>query len=99
MTTIFFWIYIFLDILWFLVFVDVILSWLSIFNINIRPKFLASIMDPIYNFVKKNISTTIGPLDFTPIIVIFWIYFLKVLLMILFPEISSLIQLYSLYSY
>lgn len=99
MTTIFFWIYIFLDILWLLVFIDVILSWLSIFQINIRPKFLANIMDPIYEFVKKNISTNIGPLDFTPIIVIFWIYFLKMLIIIFFPEISNLVQLYGSINY
>lgn len=99
MTTIFLWIYIFLDILWLLVFVDVILSWLSIFQINIRPKFLANIIDSIYEFIKKNISTTIGPLDFTPIIVIFLIYFLKKLLIIFFPEISNLIQLYESINY
>lgn len=95
MINIIFGLYIFLDILSLLVFVDVILSWLMIFWLNLRPQFLASIIDPMYNYVKSIISTTIWPMDFTPIIVIFWIYFLKILLIWFFPEISKMIQLYS----
>lgn len=95
MINIIFGLYIFLDILSLLVFVDVILSWLMIFWLNLRPQFLANIIDPMYNYVRNIIPTTIWPMDFTPIIVIFWIYFLKVLLIWFFPEISKLIQLYS----
>lgn len=95
MITIFFWIYIFLDILWWLVFIDVILSWLTLFGLKIRPKFLTNIIEPIYIFIKKKIPTTIWIIDFTPVIIIFWIYFCKWLLLIFFPEISKLIQLYS----
>lgn len=95
MLNIIFWIYIFLDILGLIIFIDVILSWLLIFQINFRPKFIASIVDPIYSIIKNNISTTIWIMDFTPIIVIFLIYFLKWLLLTLFPELSEMIQLYS----
>jgi uncharacterized protein YggT (Ycf19 family) len=95
MLNIIFWIYIFLDILWLLIFIDVILSWLLVFKINFRPKFISSILDPIYNLVKNNIPTTIWIIDFTPIIVMFWIYFLKWLLLTIFPEVYEMIQLYS----
>lgn len=89
-----FWIYIFLDILYVLVFVDVILSWLLIFNINLKPKFLSDIMRPMYQNIKKLFPTTFGPFDFTPIIIILIITFLKWLIVVFFPEISSLLQLY-----
>lgn len=95
MWNIIFWFYVFLDLLALLVFIDVILSWLLIFQINFRPKFIANIIDPIYKFIKNNIPTTIWPMDFTPIVAIFWLYFLKWLLLLLFPEISRMIQLYS----
>ncbi|MDD5770517.1 MAG: YggT family protein [Candidatus Gracilibacteria bacterium] len=87
--------YIFFDIIGILVFIDVILSWLLIFQINFRPKFIANILDPIYKFVKSKIPTTIGIMDFTPIIVIIGIYFLKGLIIAFFPEVSNLIRLYS----
>lgn len=95
MLNIVFWLYIFLDIISLFVFVDVILSWPMIFGINLRPQFLANIIDPIYKYIKNNISTTIWPMDFTPIVVIFWIYFLKILIISFFPEVSKMIQLYS----
>ncbi|MGB2110775.1 MAG: hypothetical protein ACPHY8_02405 [Patescibacteria group bacterium] len=41
-------IYILLEIMQYIIFADVILSWLTLFGLNIRPKFLADIIDPIY---------------------------------------------------
>ncbi|MCP4523009.1 MAG: YggT family protein [Candidatus Gracilibacteria bacterium] len=76
---------IFLKILEVLVFIDVILSWLQIFGLNLRPKFLADIIDPIYNTIKKLIPTSIGGLDFTPIIILLFITFLTGLIEMSFP--------------
>ncbi len=92
MTTIFIALIIFLNILEYFVIFDVILSWLAIFWINFRPKFIASVMDPIYSKIKSILPTTIWPLDLTPIIVIFAIIFLKSLIFVFFPEISSIIN-------
>jgi len=60
----------------YILYVDIILSWLPLFWVNFRPKFVSDIMDPIYDFIKKKIPTTIWMLDFTPIIIIFIIIFL-----------------------
>ncbi len=78
-----------------LIFIDIILSWLSIFWIQLRPKFLSDIIEPLYAFVRKYISTTLWPIDFTPIIVIFSIRILQIIILLFFPEIGWLIQLYS----
>jgi len=95
MINIIFWIYIFLDLLGWFIFLDVILSWLAVFGLNIRPKFLADIIDPIYSLVKKNITTTISMLDFTPIVVLLIIYLMKLILLILFPELVATLQNYN----
>lgn len=83
--TIFLSVVIFLEILEYLVFLDVILSWLMIFWLKLRPKFLRSILDPIYSTVKKYIPTRFGAFDFTPIVVILLIVFLRGLFVMYVP--------------
>lgn len=68
---------IFLEIIEYFIFADIILSWLTLFGIRFRPQILRNIIDPMYHFVRKYIPTTIGPFDFTPLIIIFWIIFLQ----------------------
>jgi len=77
---------IFLEILTYMIIFDVILSWLTIFWLNIRPQFLVDIIEPLYKNIKKVIPTTFWPLDLTPIIVIFSIIFIKWVLVLMFPE-------------
>ena len=77
---------IFFKILTYIIFFDVILSWLSIFWLKIRPQFVANIIDPIYANIKKILPTTIWPIDFTPIVVIITIIFIEWLLYLMFPE-------------
>lgn len=88
-----FWIYIFLDLLYLIIILDVILSWIMVFWINLRPKMLSDIIDPIYEKIRSIIPTTLWPLDFTPIIVLFAIYFLQWIVVMFFPEVKWLIQL------
>lgn len=76
----------------YLIFLDVILSWLTLIWLKFRPKFLANIIDPLYSMVKKIIPTTIWILDLTPIVVIILIYFLSTLLLTLFPEVLPYLQ-------
>lgn len=95
MINIIFWLYIFFDILGLLIYIDVILSLLQIFQINIRPKFLENILDPIYEFIKKNIPTSIWVFDFTPMITIFILHILKIVLLVFFPELNNTLQLYT----
>ena len=76
-----------LDILWFIVLANVIMSWLVNFQVlNIRQPLVAQIyagleriMAPIYGPIRR-ILPTAGGLDFTPLVVIFGIFALRVLL-------------------
>lgn len=65
------------DVIKYIVILDIILSWLTLFWLKSRPKFIADIIDPMYNFIKKIIPTTFWPMDFTPIIILIILIFLK----------------------
>lgn len=64
----------FLTMIRWIIFIDVILSFLTIFGIKFRPDFIASIVDPLYAWVKSVIPTNIWPLDFTPIVILIIIH-------------------------
>ncbi|MDD3793560.1 MAG: hypothetical protein PHI37_02015 [Candidatus Gracilibacteria bacterium] len=42
------------DIIKYIIIIDIILSWLILFGLKTRPKFIADIIDPIYNSIKKS---------------------------------------------
>lgn len=75
-----------IEIISYIVIFDVILSWLPLIWINFRPKFIADIIDPLYKSVKRIIPTAIWPFDFTPIVIILLLIFIKGGLYIVFPE-------------
>lgn len=77
-----------LEIVSYIVIFDVILSWLILLWINFRPKFIADIIDPLYKNIKKIIPTSIWPFDFTPIVIILLLMFIKGALYIVFPELQ-----------
>lgn len=79
---------IFFDILTYIIIFDVILSWLQLLWLRWRPNFIAQIIDPMYSGIKKVIPTSIGPLDFTPIVIIVLLVFLRWALFIVFPELQ-----------
>ncbi len=87
MTTILVAILLLTDVITYIVFLDVILSWLTLFWLRIRPKFLADILDPIYKKIKETIPTTIWPLDLTPIIIIFLMIFVRWIIIAFEPSI------------
>ena len=68
--------FLFLRILYWMIIIEVILSWLALFGMHIHIKALTDITRPLYRFVKKYIPTTIGMIDFSPIILIFGLQFL-----------------------
>ena len=65
----------------YLIFADIILSWLTLLWLKMRPMFIASIVDPIYEWIKWKIPTTIWPLDFTPIVILI---FMEVFIMFIY---------------
>ena len=73
------------DMIKYIIFIDIILSWLAVFWLRVRPKIVAEIIDPLYSKIKKIIPSTFWPIDFTPIIVLF-------VLMIILNFLLSLIQ-------
>ena len=85
--------YLFLEIISYIIIADVILSWLTLVWLNIRPVFISSILDPIYKKVKNTIPTTIWPLDLTPIVVILIIAVFQSLIVWFFPWVLGLILL------
>ena len=89
MTTIIFTLLIFFELIYYIIIIDIILSWLILFKIRFRPKFISNILDPLYSFIKKTIPTTFWAFDFTPIIVIVFLLFIRWLLLYLFPEVQT----------
>ena len=96
MNTIVIWILIFLEIFSYIIFLDVLLSWLTLIWIRFRPKFIGDILDPFYNFIKKIIPTNIWPIEFSAFILILFIILIRWAIFIVFPEvrveINSLIR-------
>ncbi|ATU05078.1 hypothetical protein BKN14_01320 [Candidatus Gracilibacteria bacterium HOT-871] len=64
-------------LIYYIVLIDIILSWLSLFGLNLRINFFKSILDPIYDRIKNIIPTTIGPFELAPIILIFALFLVQ----------------------
>lgn len=79
---------IFIEIITYIIIADVILSWLTLLWLKFRPKFISDIIDPLYKNVKKIIPTSFWPLDFTPIVIILLLAFIRWALFIIFPELQ-----------
>lgn len=77
------------DILTYIIFFDIILSWLTLLWLNIRPLFVSQILDPIYETIKKYIPVSFWPFLFTPLILLLILYFIKWLVFLAHPGISS----------
>lgn len=77
------------DTIFYIIVLDVILSWLSLFWLKIRPKFISDLLDPIYLKIKNTIPTTFWPLDLTPIIIIFITIIIKSFVFAFDPNIAQ----------
>jgi YggT family protein len=56
--------------IYWLIIIDVLLSWLSVLGVRVVIGPLISITQPLYAMVRKLLPTTIGVIDITPIILI-----------------------------
>lgn len=83
---------VFLWLIQWIVILDIILSWLVLFWIKFRPKFIAQIIDPLYNNIRKIIPTNLGPFDFTPIVIFIAIEFINNFLLALSPQAQEIIK-------
>jgi len=75
----------FTDIILYIIFFDIILSWLSLLWLNWRPEFLRSIVEPLYAFINRIVPTSFGMFRFDALIAIIIIYFIQGLLTINIP--------------
>lgn len=82
----------FLNLIKYLIILEVIISWLVIFWIVIKIQFIQNITMPLYNYIKKILPTTFWMIDFTPIIVIIWIEVIISILVSIFPEALTILQ-------
>jgi len=77
------------EVIKYIIIIDIILSWLVLFWLKLRPKFISDIIDPMYNYVKKIIPTNFWPIDFTPIIILIMLIFIKSLVYSVDPNIAD----------
>ncbi|MCT4617002.1 MAG: YggT family protein [Candidatus Gracilibacteria bacterium] len=83
---------IFLRIFEMVIFVDIILSWTRPFGEKFRYYYIAPLLEPIYNLVRKFIPTRLGIFDFTPIIVLLLIWFIAGIIITHNPGITTTIS-------
>lgn len=89
MNTIILAIVILLELITYIIIIDVILSWLTLVWVKFRPKFVSDLIDPIYKNIKDILPTSIWPIDFTPIVVFIVIWFIKWIILLYFPEVRQ----------
>ena len=76
-----------LDVVWFIMIVHLIMSWLISFQVlNLRQQFVASLwyglnrlLEPIYAPIRRILPDT-GPLDLAPLVAFLGIYALRIIL-------------------
>lgn len=83
---------VFLSLLEWAVFFDIVLSFLRIVGIRFRPTFLGSITDPLYDIVRRALPTAMGRFDFSPLIVLIGIQILANLILTLDPSILDFLS-------
>lgn len=62
---------VFLVLFRWIVFFDVILSWVAVFGIQVRIPFIRSLLDPCYAYVQRVLPVSFAGLNFSPIFLIF----------------------------
>lgn len=87
MTVVIFALLIFFSLIEWIIIIDVILSWLVLFRINFRPRFIQSITIPMYEHVRRYIPSTFAGIDFAPLIIFIAIEFITKLLITLDPSV------------
>lgn len=81
---------IFLDLIRYLIYIDMILSFLALFWLNLKLQILRDLLDPIYLQIKKRVNTIVWPIELAPLIVIFAIYTIQFLIISLVSIIRNI---------
>lgn len=92
MTLLLFSLLIFLSLIQWVIFIDVILSWGTLLWIHFRPRFIEAIATPLYQTVRRYIPSSFGGIDFAPIIIYIAIEFMTSILTKMDPSILWLLR-------
>lgn len=82
-------IYIFTKLLYYMIIISIILSWLKASGFNIRIKFIDSILEPIYSRIRNTFPTKLGIFDFSPIYLILILAIVQWLIFAYNPDVIS----------
>lgn len=83
---------IFLALIQWIVFIDVILSWGTLIGIHFRPRFIQAITIPLYETVRRFIPSSFGGIDFAPIIVFIVIELATKVIITVDPSVIGMLQ-------
>ena len=85
-----------IDLMFIIIFIHIVLSWMQILWVKIKIKFIDSILEPIYKKIKNIIPTTIWPFELAPAIVIVILLFVQIFIAnydpVLFTNYKNLIN-------
>lgn len=91
MTIVLFSLLIFLALIQWVVFIDVILSWGTLIGVHLRPRFIQAITVPLYETVRRFIPSSFGGIDFAPIIVFIAIELATKVIITIDPSVMGLL--------
>lgn len=84
-----------LDVLWWIIIIQAVMSWLIAFNVvNTRNQFVSTIWDMLYRVTEpllrpiRNMLPQMGGLDLSPIVLLLIIFFIeRVIVLYLYPAV------------
>lgn len=79
--------FVFLELFKWILFIDIILSWLPLFGIQIIIPFFHAILAPVYNWIGTNLRARFGMIDFSALVLLLFIQFLELLIIKNFPAV------------
>jgi uncharacterized protein YggT (Ycf19 family) len=85
--------YIFLELLKWIIFIEIILSWLSLTGLLIAIPFISRIVQPMFDGIARVLPTRFMGIDFSAIVLLFSIYIVQGLLLSLSPAIRVYLPL------
>lgn len=91
MTIVLFSLLIFLSLIQWVVFIDVILSWGTLIGIHFRPRFVQAITLPLYETVRRFIPSSFSGIDFAPIIIFIAIQLATNIIIMIDPGVMGLL--------
>lgn len=81
--------YVLTELLYIFIIINIIFSWINILWWNFKINFINSILDPIYENIKKIIPTVIWPFEIAPLILIIILSIFQLIIYKIDPNVLS----------